>query len=405
MEAINIYPELIKWKPNKQGLVPVAIRFDLNRQRVAYEQVPYRIKPEDWNPEEKKVKSSYHDHDLLNLFIENRLNQHRNFFLKRQTFNLPVTRELIKTYAKSGKNIESFYSYASDVIANKKLKDGDGYSKDTKRRYEDEIKRMMQFAPTLSFHQVNLKFLQDYKLWMQNVYEKKDKKKLHKNSIWKALAFIRLVYNEAIKDEFILPENNPFKKFEVGSFDQDLNKIKYLEIDQVEKIEHVLQTRSAQLEDITIRVGWRFLSMCVSGLRISDAMILDDMSFNDAGDMELTPYKTRRHGNKAHIPISTDRQRRYMQKTLSLPLPATEAKSFRTTFNIHLKVLCAVAEINSFTSHAGRHTMGSFLVDAGVQEKAAMAMLGVKSDRVIKTYMHLKESKLRSEADKLKNIF
>ncbi len=95
-----------------------------------------------------------------------------------------------------------------------------------------------------------------------------------------------------------------------------------------------------------------------------------------------------------------------MQKTISLPLPATDAKSFRTTFNIHLKILAAAAGVHVLlTSHVGRHTMGSFLVDAGVEKKAAKAMLGVKGDKVIETYMHLKESKLKKEAEKLKNIF
>ena len=49
--------------------------------------------------------------------------------------------------------------------------------------------------------------------------------------------------------------------------------------------------------------------------------------------------------------------------------------------------------------------MGSFLVDGGVEEKAAMSILGVKSNKVIKTYLHLKQSKLVSEANKLKNVF
>jgi len=52
---------------------------------------------------------------------------------------------------------------------------------------------------------------------MQNVYKKKDGTKLEKNSIWKALGFIRLVYNEAVLKETILPEGNPFKQFKVGS--------------------------------------------------------------------------------------------------------------------------------------------------------------------------------------------
>ena len=145
--------------------------------------------------------------------------------------------------------------------------------------------------------------------------------------------------------------------------------------------------------------------MGVSGIRISDAMMLDDMMFNDAGNLELTPHKTKRWGNKAHIPIVSERQRRYISSTLENKLlRPRDAKIYRKVFNNHLKLLCVAVEIKSVTSHAGRHTMGSFLVDAGVQEKAAMAMLGVKSKKVIKTYLHLKESKLLSEANKLKNI-
>lgn len=159
------------------------------------------------------------------------------------------------------------------------------------------------------------------------------------------------------------------------------------------------------MEKLTISVGWRFLAMCVSGIRISDAMNLDDMKFNDAGNLELIPYKTRRYGNTAQIPIVSQRQKKYIGKTLEHKLPQRDAKSFRKIFNDHLKILCALAQIKSVTSHAGRHTMGSFLVDAGVQEKAAMAMLGVKSDKVIKTYLHLKQSKLLSEAEKLKRVF
>lgn len=403
MEAVNIYPELIKWKPNKQGLVPIAIRFDYKRQRVAYDQISHRIHPDDWNAAEKKVKSSFKQHVLLNQLIGNRLNKHRNYFLKRDTFNLPITKELIKMYV-SGGNLESFCDYAEKLIENKKLKDGQGYSEDTKRRYRDEIKRLTKYQEEITFKDITEKFLKSYKLWLQNDYKKKDGKPLNKNSIWKALSFMQMVYNEAIDDEIILPDDNPFKKFEVGTYEEHPDKIKYLEVNEVEALEQILISHTNNMEDLTIRVGWRFLSMCVSGLRISDAMMLNDMFFNDVGDLELTPHKTRRYGNTAQIPIVSERQRRYLQRTISLPLPPTDPKSFRTTFNIHLKILCAAAGIASFTSHAGRHTMGSLLVDANVEDKAAMRILGVKSNNVIKTYMHLKQSKLRSEASKLANI-
>ena len=405
MEAINIFPELITWKVNKNGLAPIAIRFDFNRKRAAYEQLPYRIKPCEWDTILKCVKSNCSDHLLMNQLIQNRLNKHRNFLLKRQTFNLPVSVELIKNYVKSGKGSDCFYQYAESVIESKKLKDGEGFGTDTKRRYRDEIKRLMQFKADLSFMQLNLNFLQEYKRWLQKTYIKKDGTHLHKNSIWKAFAFLRMIYNQAIKEEIVLPENNPFKQFEVGTFEQDIQKIKYLDLSDLDKIENVLKTKTEILHSLTIHIGWRFLAMCVSGIRISDAMMLDDMMFNDAGDLELIPYKTRRHGNKAHIPIVSERQRRYITNTLQFTLPKKDAKIFRNVFNDHLKIICALAGIKSVTSHAGRHTMGSFLVDAGVQEKAAMAMLGIKSDKVIKTYLHLKESKLITEANKLNKVF
>lgn len=58
------------------------------------------------------------------------------------------------------------------------------------RRYKDEILRMQQFKSTLTFSLITVSFLDQYKLWMQNTYEKADGKKLAPNSIWKALAFI-----------------------------------------------------------------------------------------------------------------------------------------------------------------------------------------------------------------------
>lgn len=213
-----------------------------------------------------------------------------------------------------------------------------------------------------------------------------------------------MVYNEALKAEVILPDSNPFRQFKVGSYDEDYSKVKFLEHCQVEEIEKVL-INNTNLPELTVNIGWRFLSMCVSGIRISDAMLLDEYFFNDAGNLQFKSHKTRRHNNTAYIPINTDRQRSYFAETLKRKLPETSAKSFRTTFNIHLEVIAVLAGIEiNLISHAGRHTMGGFIADAGIESKPAMAMLGVKSKRVIEGYLHLKKDKLQSEGNKLGNV-
>jgi len=404
MEAVNIYPELVKQRMNKQGFAPIVIRIDFKRTHACTDNIGQKVKPEFWDSEAKRVKAKCPNASLINALLENTLNRHQNFALKRQTFGLPLTKEILKQYLQSNSAYESFYEYAEKVISDKKLKDGKPYTEDSKRRYRDEIKRMMQFKVELHFNQVTTTFLNDYKLWLQNVYLKRDGKKLEHNSIWKALGFIRMIYNEAIRNEIILPDGNPFRQFKVGAYIENLNKIKYLELAEIETLESILLT-NPNIQDLTRKIGWRFLAMCVSGMRISDAMLLDQYYFNDAGDLQFTPQKTKRHDNVAQIPMSTERQKRYFEMTLKNKLPETSAKSFRTTFNIHLKVLAARAGINiNLTSHVGRHTMGGFIVDAGIETRPAMAMFGVKSKRTIETYLHLKKDKLRTEADKLGNV-
>lgn len=403
MRGINIYPELgTKLRDNT---CPIRIRIDLNHKHIGTDLLGYKVPFTAWDKNNRRVKESEPGAEYLNVIIQNTITRHMNFILKREALKLPLNKEVLHNYLESGDMFNDFYQFADDLIEKKRLKDGLPYSVDSKRRYRDEILRLKQFRESLSFNQITVQFLEEYECWLITGYKKKDGSSLEKNSRWKALAFIRMVYNEALRAEVILPDHNPFRNFKVGSFEINTEKIKYLELQHVELIEKYLKETS-DLPELTLNIGWRFLFMCVSGLRISDAMQLDKSFLTTSGDLEFIPHKTRRHGNKATVPISNERQRRYLHETLNRPLPKTEQKSFRTTFNIHLKLIAAGCGLQhmSLTSHAGRHTMGSFLVDANVETRPAMAILGLKSDETLKTYAHLKADKLRSEAAKLGNV-
>ncbi len=403
MDSVKINAELAKWKVNKAGLMPVVIRIDLKGSRVATEFLPIRIRQDDWNDTERRVNKAVRDSVYMNQVITTKLQRYSTYLLKRQAFNLPVTANLLKSLVKNG-SAEVFCEYADRVLDTKTLKDGQGYDPETKRRYRDEMKRIEVFAPAVTFQQITPEWLTKYKVWQQTTYLKKDGSRLTANGIWNAFKFMRMVLNEAVRDQLILEEQNPFKSWKVDSYETNIASIKYLELADLLVIETTLTKKN--LPALTLAIGWRFLAMCLCGMRISDAMLLGDASFNQSGDLEFRPHKTRRHGNTAVVPIVSDRQRSYLQQAMAHQLPETNAKSFRTTFNNHLKVIGAAAGLSvNLTSHVGRHTMGSFLVDAGVDKKAAMAILGVKSEDVIDTYLHLKQSKLQSEALKLRNVF
>lgn len=391
-------------KINGQRLAPIVINAFEGENRIAQSSTGKRIHPDHWDAEAREVKSSAPNHSLLNIVIQKEINRLNEFVLKRQALNLPVTVEMIKKLMK-GSSMENFYTYAEWVLENKRLKDEQGYSEETKRRYRDEIKRMQQYREKITFGEITVDFLKDYKKWLIDIYRKKDDSKLDENSIWKAFSFIRMIYLYAISKKIVLAESNPFGQFEVGTYTEHDEKKIWLDSSHLDKIEKALIEKKEIMDATTYKVGWRFLAMCVSGMRISDAALLDNEFMNDAGDIAFTPYKTRRFGNKAQIPVTTDRQKRYLQITLTHRFAAMDPKSFRKMFNDHLKLLAAHAEIPfHLTSHVGRHTMGSFLVDADVKDKSFKAIFGIKSDKTIRTYEHLKESKLRSEADKLKDV-
>jgi site-specific recombinase XerD len=402
MEAVNIYAMVATWKENKKG-VPVYISVDINNKRAGLKKTGIRVSRDDWDAGSKMVRDKVPNSNFLNAMIKNTENELRTVIIKRQAINLPITPQLIKQFIKANGKELDFTLFAESTLLNSKEK---AYGDDTKRRYMDEINRLREFQESISFADINTQFLEDYRFWLQNTYKKKDGHKLHKNSIWKALGFVRTVFNFAVKQQVIIPAGDPFKVFTVGSYEADEDKIKFIEMDQLDLLEKTLVEKRNILERMTIMVGWRFLTMCVFGMRISDAMRLSNEFINDAGELDFTPHKTRRYGNKANIPISTERQRRYLEITLQHKFPEVDPKSFRNTFNDHLKLLAAHAGISvHLTSHVGRHTMGGFMVDADIKEKAGMAMLGLKSSDVFKNYSHLKQKKLHSEANKLKNIF
>ena len=49
MENINVTAEVVRWKTDKKGLAPIAIRINVAGNRVATESLSLKIKPEDWD--------------------------------------------------------------------------------------------------------------------------------------------------------------------------------------------------------------------------------------------------------------------------------------------------------------------------------------------------------------------
>lgn len=404
MKDVIIIPTLRTKKGSTAAII--VIRGYFKRTPVKAISTGYKIQSDQWDAQNRRVKDTAPNADLINVCLQQKLQSIQAEILKREIAQQEVNEVTLATLISGGINID-FLQYSLQVIEDKKLKDGKPYGSGTKKRYHQEVRRLKQYRDKIAFKDITVHWLTEYSNWLHTCsYLKVDEKRLHSNSIWKALSFIRMVWHEAVKQKIIADTQKPFNAFQVGNYKRVIKKIKYLNIEQVDAIEKMLIERNDSLLPRTLQVGWRFLFMCVSGLRISDAWQLPDIIIKGFM-MEFNPHKTKRSGNTAQIPVSNERQQRYLQKTLEVSFYKVKTLEYaRELFNEELRLIGRLAGIDMhITSHVGRHSMGSFLVDSSIDNKAAKLILGVKSDEVIRTYMHLKESKLISEAKKLDGVF
>lgn len=403
MASISIIPQLKKKANSKTGTI--IIRGFFNRVPVKALSTGYQVRQDHWDQQNRRVKDSAPNAALINICLQNKLQQIQGELLKKEMASQQIDGTTLAMLISGGSNID-FIDYCRQVINERKLKDGNGYDQSTKNRYLSEVKRLQQYLPKITFKEITAPWLTQYREWLQNSDSKNGTGKIHSNSIWKALSFVRMVWHEAVQQKIISSAGDPFKNFRVGKYKRVIEKIKYLKIDQIDAIEKMLIERESFLDLLTLQIGWRFLFMCVTGLRISDAWQLSDIIIKGSFLMEFSPHKTRRSGNRAQVPIANERQQRYLQKTLQFSFPKKSMSYTLFLFNRELRIIAQLAGINMhITSHVGRHSMGSFLVDGSIDSKAAQVILGVKSDEVMKTYLHLKETKLLSEASKLDAVF
>ncbi len=403
MNNISVIAQFRKKKTTDSAGV-IIIRAFYNRKPVKARSTGFRILQDHWDHHNRRVYDHAPNASLLNASLNKLLVEIQAELLKKQMASIPIDAAMLSDIVAGGSSFD-FIKYADRYIDDKRFADGHGYDGATKYRYRMELERLKKFQPAITFNQITDQFLQKYKEWMQQTYRKKNGTMLEPNSIWKALSFIRTVWNDAERNSLVSDFYSPFKNFKVGRYKQAIEKIRFLELHELEAVEKMLIERAGQLDIETLQVGWRFLFMCVSGLRISDAKSLTDASLKNS-ILSITPHKTKRHGNTATVHLVTERQHRYYQKTMELSIPEKSKDRLYKVFNDQLQLIARLSGINKhITSHTGRHTMGSFIVDGNVDDKAAKEILGIKNSEVIRTYMHIKEQKLLSETAKLGNVF
>lgn len=243
-----------KDKINKNGEVPLYIRIIKFRSSKLIS-LGVAVPEKYWDHENKRVKKGMENSQRINNFIAHKIAEAEGVALQLESTSNSVRPKNIKT-AIIGTAPTSFFKYANDYLDLMETK----IQPATVDKMRGVISKIKKFTKDndLMIEDMDLQWLKKYETYLRT-----DLGNIS-NTIFSNYKILRRIFNEAIKDEIISYDKNPFNKFK---FKWDAPKKEFLTEDEIARIE------ALKLEDdpwlFNVRNIYVFATY-VGGMRISD---------------------------------------------------------------------------------------------------------------------------------------
>jgi site-specific recombinase XerD len=294
--------------------------------------------------------------------IQDRVNDLQFHFTMK---NMVLTPEIFKREMREDARKFNFYSFLDNLIPLLALR----WSPGTIRNHIGTIKKLKEFAPDISYGDINDRFLIRFEGFLKG-------KGLGVNSVWKHHKDLRMFINEAIKSGVKIA--NPYEHYK-------LIKAKgtraWLTNEEVVRLRDLML--SGKLHPSHDKVIRYFLFSCFTGLRISD---VKKIRFDDIleGQLVFIPVKTKRFQKIVKVPLND---------TAQWLIGTGEGKIFdifaEQVTNRYLKEVASIAGINKCISfHVSRHTFAMRFLERGGKIEVLKEILGHSAIETTMEYVH-----------------
>jgi len=356
---------VLRKKPNKNGLYPLAIRITKNRKS-NYMYIGHYIDSKHWDENRKQVRKSHLNAELLNTLLTSKLAEANKKLIALQFENKDISSNQIKKELDS-KSVSLTFSELSDEYLNELEK-----NHKLTRLFSDRVRvnHVLNYykSKQLEFQEIDEAFLRRFQSYLKN------KKNLSDRSIVNNLVVIRTIYNRAIKLGIVDQKNYPFGADKVRIKFPETEKIG-LTISEVQKIEN--------LENLSVEHGhtrnvWLF-SFYLAGIRVGDVL---KIRWSDIYDGRIH-YRMNKNSKLVSlklpdklIPIldsyrlNRESSHDFIFPELRLADMKNERDIYAKTntatkkFNKYLKEIAKKAGINKkVTMHIARHSFGNIAGD------------------------------------------
>lgn len=356
---------VLRKKPNKHGLYPLAIRITKNR-RSSYHYIGHYINKKHWDEKNQRVRKSHSNANRLNNLLSHKLSEARKALLNLQSENNDISANQIKKEIYSTLDSTSFYDVAQDYL-NELERDNklSRLSSDKAR-----VNHLLKFAKSnqLTFQEIDERLLNKFKVYL------KTERSLSDRSIINNLIVIRTIYNRAIKMGVVDRKLYPFGSDKIRIKLPETEKIG-LTIKEIQKIESM---EDLTQNEIHSRNVWLF-SFYLAGIKVADVL---KIRWSDIYDGRLH-YRMNKNSKLLSLKIPEkilsilDYYLGDKQKDNDFVFPEmkkadlknakdiyAKTKTANKKFNKYLEQIAEKAEINKkVTMHIARHSFGNISGD------------------------------------------
>lgn len=375
-------------KQRKNGEIPIYLRITAQRKyRVLSTGIA--IEEKYWNANLEQVRKSHPNSDAFNARLEKILVNARNIALNLQ--NVLGEEPAAKTVKEAieGRDREQFFPYAEDYY--KKIVKRDKYWQ--RRVLKPVIDKLREFAGgDLLFEDITSQFLMEFETFLRVKHEN------NQNTIYKNLSNLRRVIKQAVKDQVIPMQDNPFLNYKLRKGKAKKEKLSWEEIQKLENVDLPKGSNPWHSRNYFI------FSFYCAGIRFTDLCDMRWKNFKN-GRLQYKMSKTGQNKNVKLLPQAKQILAFYKPHEMNedariFPiLPSTKEYPTTTAFqraidskntvvNENLRKAAKVAGVETHVStHIARHSFADFARKQGMDLYSLSKALGHSSLTMTEQYL------------------
>jgi len=395
MASVSI---ILKKNKIKQGQGPLYLRIIKDR-RTKFVSIGIKIKESDWNEETSKVKKSHPNSARLNAVIATKVAEAENIALELTTKSKSVNAYKIKEKI-VGKGPTDFFAFAEKIL--KRIENRGSYG--TFKRTKSVIEKLKIFKSSgkLYFDEIDVSFLKEYEHYLSKELKNEP------NTIHANFKIIRKIINDAVSEDIINVNDNPFLRFKLHT---TKTQREYLTEDELKRIEDLKLQQGTMIDH---HRNMYVLAAYAGGLRVSDILQLKWKNY----DGDRLNIKVQKTGSQLNIKLpqkAIEIIELYKKNKGEYIFPVLNKSNHQSEKELYIKISSATAYINKdlkeiaklakidkhISFHTSRHTWATRALRKGMRIEYVSKLMGHAAIKETQVYAKI----VNEELDKAMDIF